>query len=154
MRRFLVVFLTVGSMACAKKAQEPDNHAALAAQRAAELESKRQTLEENFSRIHYHFDSDMLTDDSKDLLRANAEIMMQYPELAVEVEGHCDERGTTEYNLALGQRRADAVLAYLKDMGVTASSVQTVSYGEEKPFAQGHDETAWSQNRRAHFRFQ
>ena len=70
------------------------------------------------------------------------------------LEGHCDERGTPEYNLALGQRRADAVLAYLKDLGVNTGSVQTVSYGEERPFVQGHDETSWSQNRRVHFRFQ
>ena len=84
----------------------------------------------------------------------NARLLKANAGAALVLEGHCDERGTPEYNLALGQRRADAVAAYLKDLGVNASAVQTVSYGEEKPFAQGNDETAWSQNRRAHFRFQ
>jgi peptidoglycan-associated lipoprotein len=68
------------------------------------------------------------------------------------IEGHCDERGTTEYNLALGQRRADAARNYLVDLGIDGSRLSTISYGEERPFETGHDESAWSQNRRAHFR--
>jgi peptidoglycan-associated lipoprotein len=67
------------------------------------------------------------------------------------VEGHCDERGTAEYNLALGDRRAAAAVAYLRSLGITADRLKTVSYGKEFPFDPGHDEAAWSQNRRAHF---
>jgi peptidoglycan-associated lipoprotein len=72
--------------------------------------------------------------------------------LRVTIEGHCDERGTVEYNLALGQRRADATRSYLVDLGIESSRLSTISYGEERPFEMGHDETAWHENRRAHFR--
>ena len=67
------------------------------------------------------------------------------------IEGHCDERGTNEYNLALGDRRARAAMDFLVKYGVSASRIETISYGEERPFALGHDESAWWQNRRAHF---
>ena len=70
------------------------------------------------------------------------------------VEGHCDERGTNEYNLGLGERRANSVKNYLVSLGVSASRIRTISYGEEKPFAAGHDESAWKLNRRAHFGLQ
>ena len=67
------------------------------------------------------------------------------------IEGHCDERGTNEYNLALGERRANSAKDYIVNLGVEPARLKTVSYGEEKPFAQGHNEEAWAQNRRAHF---
>jgi peptidoglycan-associated lipoprotein len=104
--------------------------------------------------VFFDYDKYEIREDARAVLQENARLLKANAGMSMVLEGHCDERGTTEYNLALGQRRADAILAYLKDMGVNASAVQTVSYGEEKPFAQGHDETAWSQNRRAHFRFQ
>jgi peptidoglycan-associated lipoprotein len=69
----------------------------------------------------------------------------------VTIEGHCDERGTAEYNLALGERRAGAALAYLVSLGIPASRLKTVSYGKEFPFDPGHDDSAWAKNRRAHF---
>jgi len=71
--------------------------------------------------------------------------------VSITIEGHCDERGTVEYNLALGEKRSGAARDYLVNAGVEASRIQTVSYGKERPFAEGHDETAWAQNRRAHF---
>ena len=77
--------------------------------------------------------------------------MLQYPTVLVLVEGHCDERNTREYNLALGERRANAVRDYLMSLGVTSDRIRTISYGEERPFALGHTEASWRLNRRAHF---
>ena len=88
---------------------------------------------------------------AKSALDANAALLRQNASWVVTVEGHCDERGTAEYNLALGDRRAASAVAYLKSLGIGAERLKTVSYGKEFPFDPGHDESAWSQNRRAHF---
>ena len=85
------------------------------------------------------------------VLQANAAILKKYPTWIITIEGHCDERGTPEYNLALGEKRALAAKAYLVSLGVPADHLRTVSYGKEFPFDPGHDESAWSKNRRAHF---
>ncbi len=106
----------------------------------------------NFSRLHFQYDSSTLEDASKRALASNVEIMQKFPTINVEVQGHADERGTVEYNLALGQRRAEAVRTYMTAMGVSASRVKAVSFGEEVPLAKGTGEVAWSQNRRAEFR--
>jgi len=103
--------------------------------------------------VFFDYDKYEIRSDARDMLQKDAGALKEHSAGSLVLEGHCDERGTPEYNLALGQRRADAVLAYLKDLGVETGSVQTVSYGEERPFAQGHDESSWSQNRRVHFRF-
>lgn len=99
------------------------------------------------------FDTDKsdLTPETRDLLAANAEWLRQHPTVRILVEGHCDERNTAEYNLALGWRRANAVKSYLVSLGVAGTRIDTISYGEERPFALGHDESAWRLNRRAHF---
>jgi peptidoglycan-associated lipoprotein len=99
----------------------------------------------------FHLDSDELDDAAKQVLSANAEVLKTYPTWVVTIEGHCDERGTAEYNLALGDRRALAARNYLVMLGIAADRLRTVSYGDEFPFDPGHDETAWSKNRRAHF---
>jgi peptidoglycan-associated lipoprotein len=106
----------------------------------------------NFNRVHFEYDSSALDDASKKSLTANCQIMQKFPSVTVEVQGHADERGTVEYNLALGQRRAESVRTWMTAMGVPPTRVRTVSYGEEVPVATGHTETAWSQNRRAEFR--
>jgi peptidoglycan-associated lipoprotein len=85
------------------------------------------------------------------ILQANADVLKRYPTWQISIEGHCDERGTAEYNLALGERRAVAARNYLVSLGVPGDRVKTVSYGKEFPFDPGHDEEAWSKNRRAHF---
>ena len=99
------------------------------------------------------FDTDKaeLRTDARDVLAADASWLKDHPSVRIMVEGHCDERNTEEYNLALGWRRANAVKTYLAQLGVTADRVSTISYGEEKPFATCHNESCWSQNRRAHF---
>src|SRR4029450_11430234 len=84
-------------------------------------------------------------------LDENAVLLKRYSSWAVTVEGHCDERGTAEYNLALGERRAIAARAYLVSLGIAADRLRTVSYGKEFPFDPGHSETSWAKNRRAHF---
>jgi peptidoglycan-associated lipoprotein len=110
------------------------------------------TMKRNFSRIFFAFDSANLTPDSRKALIENVEIMGAFPELIVEVQGHCDDRGTTEYNLTLGQRRADAISNYMTTAGVARSRISAVSFGEEHPLQRGPGEVAWSRNRRAEFR--
>jgi len=101
--------------------------------------------------IHFAFDSAELTDTAKALLREKADWLKTNPEKRIVIEGHCDERGTTEYNLALGERRAAAARQYLQDLGISASRMTTVSYGEERPLDPGQNEAAYSMNRRAQF---
>lgn len=98
-----------------------------------------------------YFDTDMYDIDEVDAaaLRAQAQWLMQYPQARAKIEGHCDERGTREYNLALGQRRADAAKNYLVGLGIDASRLSTVSYGKERPVAIGSNPEAWAKNRRA-----
>lgn len=92
-----------------------------------------------------------LSPEARGILAKNANWMIQYPSVQVLIEGHCDERNTREYNLALGDRRANAVRDYLLSLGVTGVRIRTISYGEERPFALGDSEEAWRLNRRAHF---
>jgi peptidoglycan-associated lipoprotein len=101
--------------------------------------------------VFFALDSDRLDDAGRAALDANAKVMRDNPGLRVMIEGHCDERGTVEYNQALGERRATSARDYLVRAGVEASRISTVSYGKERPFAEGATEEAWSQNRRAHF---
>ena len=101
--------------------------------------------------VFFEFDADELTSGARGGLEANATILKKYPTWLVTIEGHCDERGTAEYNLALGERRAVAAKSYLISMGIPAERFRTVSYGKEFPFDPGHDESAWARNRRAHF---
>jgi peptidoglycan-associated lipoprotein len=99
----------------------------------------------------FPYDSYKLTNAARTAIQANADWMKANPSASVQIEGHCDDRGTTEYNLALGERRANAALEYMVKLGVEKSRLSTISYGEERPVAQGADESAWSQNRRAEF---
>jgi len=106
----------------------------------------------NLRDIYFDYDDHTLSADARSALSGNASYLREMGALRVTIEGHCDERGTVEYNLALGQRRADATRSYLVDLGIESSRLSTISYGEERPFEMGHDETAWHENRRAHFR--
>jgi len=99
-------------------------------------------------RVYFAYDSSSLDSDSQRLLSGKLSCF-QGTSSTIKVDGHCDERGTTEYNLALGSRRADAVQRWLSSQGVPPSRIRVVSYGEERPLVQGHDESAWKQNRRA-----
>ena len=101
--------------------------------------------------VFFEFDRSDLTSEGRDKLANNAGLLKAASNVEVVIQGHCDERGTIEYNLGLGERRASEVKNYLVSLGVSASRIKTISYGEEKPFAAGHNEAAWKQNRRAHF---
>ncbi len=101
--------------------------------------------------VYFGFDSANLDGSAKETLKGNAEFLKSNPSVEVQVEGHCDERGGIQYNLALGERRAKSVRDYLVAMGVAAKRISLISYGKEKPVAFGHDESAWGKNRRGNF---
>ena len=102
-------------------------------------------------RVYFDYDSDELTQAAEDLLQRKAAILRANPSVRLRIEGHADERGSTEYNLALGQRRAEAVRAYFGGYGIDAGRFTTISYGKERPLVEGTGEDAWSRNRRAEF---
>jgi peptidoglycan-associated lipoprotein len=109
------------------------------------------TLARNFARIFFEFNAFTLDAEGKAALQENAAILQQFPEIKIEVQGHADERGTTDFNVALGQKRADAVVTQLQALGVAPSRVKVVSYGEERPLDASGSEVAWAKNRRCEF---
>jgi peptidoglycan-associated lipoprotein len=109
--------------------------------------NKKGYLKDNF----FDFDQAAIRADQREVLSVDASWLKKWPTVKVRVEGHCDERGTAQYNLALGEKRAEADREYLASLGIDTARVELVSYGKERPFANGHDEAAWAQNRRGHF---
>jgi len=105
----------------------------------------------SLSDAYFDFDSYALSSEAKGTLEENAKQLKASTAGSVTIEGHCDERGTKAYNLALGEKRANAAKDYLVALGISGSRINTVSYGKERPFDDGHDESAWAKNRRAHF---
>lgn len=101
--------------------------------------------------VFFDFDKAVLRPDARQALDANIQMLKSNSQIRITVEGHCDERGTNEYNIGLGERRAKAVRDYVVAGGIDAKRITTISYGEERPFVQGHDESAWKWNRRGHF---
>ena len=121
---------------------------------SAELDEtiRRQNSTREFVKtVYFDYDKAELRDDQVPVLRANAAWLKNNPGFRVIVEGHCDERGTIEYNLALGEKRAQKVLSYLVDLGVPAALLRANTYGKERPADAGHDEDAWAKNRRGEF---
>ena len=104
-----------------------------------------------FQPVFYALDSYEVDSAGQQALNTNAALLKKYPTWVITIEGHCDERGTAEYNLALGERRALSAKTYLVSLGIPADRLRTVSYGKEFPFDPGHDENAWLKNRRSHF---
>ncbi len=139
----------------ARRAKEQaDREAALRAQAAKDAAAKKNAAalaDLNIQNIYFDFDKSNIRTDAREILKANADIFTKNANAKVVVEGHCDERGTAEYNMALGERRALETKKYLVNLGIDASRLETVSYGKERPADAGHDENAWSQNRRAQF---
>jgi peptidoglycan-associated lipoprotein len=117
------------------------------------IQAEMQRARESFvsEDIHFDFDQSVLTPDARDILERKAAWLRRNPSASVLIEGHCDERGTAEYNIALGERRARSAMDFLVDLGISASRLSTVSYGEERPLDPRHNEAAWAKNRRAHF---
>jgi peptidoglycan-associated lipoprotein len=153
MKNFLLIAaLSTFAVACKKKvvAEIPVEAPPMPAPRVAEpVPEPVQQITKNFARVQFEYDSANLTDQGRNALEANAAILAAHPSLSLEVQGHCDERGTTEYNLALGLRRAESVQKWLVNHNVPPSRLRTVSYGEERPVDGSHNEAAWAKNRRA-----
>lgn len=111
-----------------------------------------EVLETTFLKdIYFAFDQYDLSDEARRILTESAKIALAHPNLKIQIEGHCDERGSSEYNLALGERRAVSAKLYLIRLGVKGGQLSTISYGEEMPANPGHTEEAWAKNRRCHF---
>jgi peptidoglycan-associated lipoprotein len=157
-----VLALAAGAVGCAKKAVEapPEPPPAPPAQTEtpapppppSQPETSPAPLTQSaLLPVFFDLDSDALGGTSRATLDANAKLLRDNPTAQVTIEGHCDERGTVEYNLALGERRAQAARDYLVNAGIDAARIQVISYGKERPFDTGHTESAWAQNRRAHF---
>ncbi len=117
------------------------------------LAEREAALREKFVKedIHFEFDKSTLLLEAKEILKEKAEWLSMNPHVTVTLEGHCDERGTNEYNLALGDRRAESAKSFLIDLGISAKRFTAVSYGEERPLDPRHNEEAWAKNRRDHF---
>lgn len=155
--KFLLSMIAVGFLglgACSKKGVSEDGDMAgdiSATNSSLPMGTAPGTRIAELSTVYFEYDSFNLKADAKSALNAAAEWLNANPSIQVQVEGHTDERGTTEYNLALGERRAGAVKDYLSMRGVSAAQLSTISYGEERPVGVGSNEQAWSQNRRAEF---
>jgi peptidoglycan-associated lipoprotein len=123
----------------------------------AEAKARRERAElaelEEFQNehIYFEFDKSRLLPEAKEILRNKAKWLTAHAEVSVIIEGHCDERGTNEYNMALGDRRAQSAKSYLVDLGIGSQRLTTISYGEERPLDPGHNETSWARNRRGQF---
>ena len=113
--------------------------------------SEEQLFAQNVKDIYFDYDKADVRSDQQSIIQGDASFLQQHPDISVTIEGHCDERGSTEYNLALGDNRASSVKNALVAAGVSADRVKTISYGKEKPFCTEHNEACWQQNRRAHF---
>lgn len=118
---------------------------------AKEESVKAATAENMLKTIYFDFDSYVLSQTSRDILFNNADYLMKNGSLKIRVEGNCDERGSDEYNLSLGEKRAKSAMDYLVTLGVPANRISVISYGKEKPVDPGHDEAAWAKNRRDDF---
>ncbi|MBW1697236.1 MAG: peptidoglycan-associated lipoprotein Pal [Deltaproteobacteria bacterium] len=135
-----------------QKRLEEERLRAEKARREAEkgkMEDERVRFESEM--IYFDFDKSNLKPEAQEVLKRKAEFLRKYPDVKVIIEGHCDERGTNEYNLALGDRRANSAKAFLVNLGIAESRLTTISYGEERPLDPGHNEKAWAKNRRDQF---
>jgi len=118
------------------------------AQKAAKQEA---ALKNGLQKIYFNFDSPALSEEARTTLTRNAELLKKSPTAKIRVEGNCDERGSDDYNLALGEKRAKEAVQYLVNLGIPAKQLTAISYGKEKPAAAGHDEANWAKNRRDEF---
>jgi len=134
--------------------EEPVDEAAAARAAAEAAEAAARKAASGLMRIYFDFDQYVLTGEAKDTLARNADLLKSAPSIKVQIEGHCDERGSDEYNLALGEKRALATKNYLASLGVAADRMTIISYGEEMPLDPAHTEEAWAKNRRADFKAQ
>jgi peptidoglycan-associated lipoprotein len=132
-----------------KKAQEKEFEKSLVAKKEPGIEGE--ILESKLLKnIHFDFDKYDIRPGDAEILKGNAALLKRYTNVKIQIEGHCDERGTIEYNLALGERRANSTKKYLISLGISPGRISTISYGKERPLDPDHNEEAWAKNRRAH----
>ncbi|WP_297227986.1 peptidoglycan-associated lipoprotein Pal [uncultured Desulfovibrio sp.] len=150
MKRYALILALVMALAagfgCAKKTSDEGT---LTDDMSPEMRAAIQQITDG--RVLFAFDKFDIKPEYKEMLKAKADLMKQFPSVRVRIEGNCDERGTQEYNLALGERRARAAYEYLVMLGVSPSQLEMISYGKENPAVQGTGEAVWSQNRRDDF---
>ncbi|MEE9281520.1 MAG: peptidoglycan-associated lipoprotein Pal [Myxococcota bacterium] len=163
MKRILgVAILSVAVAGCASRAPEPEPEpqptrgefgaeGTTPTPRASRPAPTPPPAPVEFETVYFEFDDSSLRPDAKAALRASAEMLKQNPNVRIEIQGNCDNRGSNEYNLALGNRRAESAKRYLLDLGVNRSRVGTMSFGEERPAVRGNNEVAWARNRRDEF---
>jgi peptidoglycan-associated lipoprotein len=133
----------------AKKAREKEFEKSLVAKKEPGIEGE--ILESKLLKdIHFDFDKYDIRPGDTEILKENGTLLKKYSNVKIQIEGHCDERGTVEYNLALGERRANSTKKYLTSLGISPDRISTISYGKERPADPGHNEEAWAKNRRAH----
>ena len=146
----MVLALTLGMGAgCAKKNAEVENVEAAPVASTSAVEAAAQQITDGV--VYFDFDKYDIKAEYRDMLQQKAELMKQYPSIRVRIEGNCDERGTQEYNLALGERRARAAYEYMIRLGVPAEQLDIISYGKERPAVEGTGEAVWAKNRRDEF---
>ena len=143
-----VLLFTLGLTGCATKNEDGNTDSTAILELSREQRAKLQALKQD-NVIYFAFDSDAIPNNYISLLEAHADFLRTASKVTIIIEGHTDERGTPEYNIALGERRARSVAQYLLNLGVPAQQISIVSYGEEKPQLFEHNENAWKKNRRA-----
>lgn len=134
-----------------KEEGQEQKERALTEEEARRLKEAAEKAKFESEDIHFEYDQYILSDEAKKILDKKAQWLKQYTAAKVLIEGHCDERGSAEYNLALGQKRADSAMQYLISLGIKADRLSTISYGKERPLDPRANEEAWAKNRRAHF---
>ncbi len=146
-----VTFLLLGLSACSSKSAKTDASATPADGTAVASNDNGfgSGKISDLQTVYFPYDAATLTKEARNVLKKSYVWLKDHPTASIQIEGNCDERGSVQYNLALGDRRANAVKNYLKNLGVDTSRLSTISYGSERPVADGHDEAAWAKNRRA-----
>ncbi len=147
MKNTILGLVTLSTIACTTATPPPKQAKTQPDARFVARQRAIAQMNRNFSRVHFGFDSVELSKQTSEALAQNVELMRRFPALQLEVQGHCDSRGSTEYNLALGQRRAEIIRRYMITAGVRSARISTISFGEELPLA-----SAYAYNRRAEFR--
>lgn len=151
----LALTLALAMGACAQKKPAPEsttNAEATNADISSDLADSDSGKGMGLQTVHYAYDSSVLDSEAKATLKANAQVLKDKPSLKAQIEGHTDERGGIQYNIALGERRANTAKSFLVDQGVGADRLTVISYGKERPVDPGHDDAAYAKNRRANFR--
>lgn len=149
-----IAILALITAGCAQKGKRGSSRVSVQGSGNSGLEVNDDSDSGNISPIetvYFAFNSASLTGEAKSKLKATAEFLSDNKEVQLQIEGHCDERGGVQYNLALGERRAKSVKRYLTSLGVSSRRLSTISFGKERPVSSGHDEDAWDQNRRGNF---